>query len=643
MKDSAQKQTPIKSYFPHIPLSTPSIEFISKFLEKRQKEQSEDIGSLDFSNRSLFLEGPLVHKSVMTPQINDSASKLLDPQIHKSIMVTPQMNDSTEKPNDPLSFVKKCDSPTAKIFTPQLSNFNFLGAPRRLKTLIAKEKMKSLYDVITNLYLAKKFIRLLQMTTIRKPKFLGETHFRLIGDMSFDLDSFQKDNFLHSSIKQINSKSKNLLLQCTGKIRPFEPFSQFIFFWNFLHLIIFCFLFIRIPIDLSFQVHLFEKEFELPKWFKFLIQIFTLLFYLFDIILNFHTAYYDNGELIIDKSQISKKYRSSSFYLDICSLIAILLWVTYTDDLHNSISVFSLFYFVKIFKIKHIFDNIEELCVVNEYYFHCYSLIILLIRIFVVGHIAACLWHFLGISFEDSWLSIDPTLKAKSWEVRYLYSFYFIIITMNTVGYGDISPKNTYEVGFCIGFVIIGCMMFAYTLNCMGNIFHSFYKKEREFKEELFTINSFMKSKNIPRSFQIKVRKYLEHIWISEKQANFEKVKPVFTKLSESLKNELLLEANGNIVNKIELFKSNFSQKTLNSIVKIMKEESFSPGEVIFLQDDHKNHDLFFIKKGTVEIFVENELSEKRNSKLLKTLKDGEVFGEISFFSEMNRLASARK
>ncbi len=78
---------------------------------------------------------------------------------------------------------------------------------------------------------------------------------------------------------------------------------------------------------------------------------------------------------------------------------------------------------------------------------------------------------------------------------------------MNTVGYGGITPQNPCEVLFCVIFVFLACLMFGYCINCVGTIFLDFYKRESAFKKDLFTINDFMKTQNIPNELQIRIRK----------------------------------------------------------------------------------------------------------------------------------------
>ncbi len=54
---------------------------------------------------------------------------------------------------------------------------------------------------------------------------------------------------------------------------------------------------------------------------------------------------------------------------------------------------------------------------------------------------------------------------------KYVNSFYFSLITMCTVGYGDITPVALNERIFIILMVLLGSLVFAYTVNTIGSIF----------------------------------------------------------------------------------------------------------------------------------------------------------------------------
>ena len=53
---------------------------------------------------------------------------------------------------------------------------------------------------------------------------------------------------------------------------------------------------------------------------------------------------------------------------------------------------------------------------------------------------------------------------------QYLTSFYFIITTFSTVGYGDISANNPTEKIFCILVMIVGVTAFAAGTSTLTNL-----------------------------------------------------------------------------------------------------------------------------------------------------------------------------
>ncbi|MBF0341365.1 MAG: cyclic nucleotide-binding domain-containing protein, partial [Magnetococcales bacterium] len=63
----------------------------------------------------------------------------------------------------------------------------------------------------------------------------------------------------------------------------------------------------------------------------------------------------------------------------------------------------------------------------------------------------------------------------------------------------------------------------------------------------------------------------------------------------------------------------------------------FLPGEVIFRQGEPARC-MYVIQKGRVEIVMESEFGPRH----LNSLKEGDIFGEISLFAEKARIATAR-
>ena len=114
------------------------------------------------------------------------------------------------------------------------------------------------------------------------------------------------------------------------------------------------------------------------------------------------------------------------------------------------------------------------------------ELLKLLFFILYVAHLCCCSWHYLAIyeirrGEERTWFEAVG-IRNSEWIVRYVHSLYYSIVSMVTVGYGDIAPQNFTERLFAIGLIVLACGMFAYSVTEIGNIVKEMYKNESEFK-----------------------------------------------------------------------------------------------------------------------------------------------------------------
>lgn len=215
----------------------------------------------------------------------------------------------------------------------------------------------------------------------------------------------------------------------------------------------------------------------------------------------------------------------------------------------------------------------------------CYSLFL--------AHVLACLWHLCSkIDNEKNWL-LSYNIYYEDIVTKYVYSLYWTIVTIMTVGYGDIIPKNLYEALFASFTIIFGCGLYAFNINSIGIILQNIQKKKTEFRNDLSLINNFMDRKNVDGKLQRKVQEYLNFMWIERTSNNNEEEMRIIKTLNETLKEELLLECYGGIFLNSPVFMKNFSEKSLRKLVKVIKEVKFIPGDDVF---EVKNKILVFKK-----------------------------------------------
>ena len=217
-------------------------------------------------------------------------------------------------------------------------------------------------------------------------------------------------------IKNLKSLAKlNVVFDPTIKIRIiWDLIIMFSLFMNFL----------IIPFEISFHLRFSPIK-------KYFVTLFII-----DILIRFNTAYFDKGWLIYSRKKIFFNYiLSYKFYFDILAIFPFF-------QIFNERNIFiDCVIFLKYYHFKKITEETEQFLLIGEKLHNYINLIKLILNIILIAHIFACIWHFIGASqIENSWIQKYKFTHDSDYK-KYIYSFYFVIVTMNTVGYGILQEK----------------------------------------------------------------------------------------------------------------------------------------------------------------------------------------------------------
>lgn len=269
----------------------------------------------------------------------------------------------------------------------------------------------------------------------------------------------------------------------------------------------------------------------------------------------------------------------------------------------------------KDIRVKYLFSRIIKLIAVELY----------------CTHTAACMFYYLATTLpagkeEYTWIgslklgdySYSNFRDIDLW-TRYVTSLYFAIITMATVGYGDIHAVNLREMIFVMVYVLFDMVLGAYLV---GNITALVVKgsKRELYRERIKSLLKYMDRNKLGREIRddIKYHLQLPHDHIHTDST-------AFSDLPSSIRTMITETLYKPHIEKVPIFKG-CSSEFINQIVSRVHEEFFPPGKVIMEQGSVVDQ-LYFICHGKLEEVV---VYEGGPEEAVSVLNPHDSFGDVS-------------
>ncbi|KAL4508282.1 hypothetical protein ABPG72_003586 [Tetrahymena utriculariae] len=275
-------------------------------------------------------------------------------------------------------------------------------------------------------------------------------------------------------------------------------------------------------------------------------------------------------------------------------------------------------------KFNSLVKHFEESSTLDVRSYNIAQLVKLVFIMIFVSHFATCIWIYEAKSIftDNNWMNFFH-INQYQWEEQYVRGYYFIIVTMSTIGYGDMYPINSFEIVMAIFTIIFATGIFGYSINQMGFIFNQ--------------IQEYMERKKVSQQLQYKIREYLDSFWREELLIKTDNESTIVNMLNNSLKNELFKETYF-VAFQNSILNEHFSSEVLTQCIKHIKEVQCIPEQIVFSKGDSFDNSIYFVESGNIDLYI----PDNSQISVLQSLKAGECFGSYSFFTAENRTCYAR-
>ncbi|CAD8103904.1 unnamed protein product [Paramecium sonneborni] len=444
--------------------------------------------------------------------------------------------------------------------------------------------------------ITKFIIKLKQAAEQYRFKLITHRIHNIIGDKASNFLYYQKKGLVKAKFTFLDFITSVIANKMQSfEFRVIQPDSKFKLIMDLIILVLIIINIFYIPMQLSFQLKedntLIDFLFStLPSW----------------VFINQYQGFsYQKQFLILTQHTIQKKifkhYVQRDFVYDLIVVIPFLIS-------QYEIPYINFVLLLRITRVKKIFEQIEEISLIREKFAAPIDICKLLYFLILVSHMLGCAWHFVGqielqSNSQDCWLT-RYGYAEKDWIIRYVASLYFGTITAFTIGYGDIVPQNQFEQMFVIFTVLITSLIFGYTISAIQQIFGQLREKTDQHRNNMATLNSYLKKNKINPILQMKIRKYFEYFFTLDETQDV-----LIDHLNEDLKQELKASIFISKMKQCQLL-NRFNDSLLAQLSRVVKTQKFLPGQIIFQQGEYIPKAMFLIR-GEIESLI-NKVSIRK-------------------------------
>lgn len=349
------------------------------------------------------------------------------------------------------------------------------------------------------------------------------------------------------------------------------PDSRMMQRWDMVTLIALLFTAVVTP----YEVALLETQIDGLFFINRLIDV----IFITDLVANFFLAYREeskegHGRLIKNFNAIRWNYLSTWFFLDLisCAPFDVLGYFTKSKMLQRLklvrvVRLLRLLKLMRVLRSSRIFKRLEASISIS---YSIQNLVKFTLTLLLVSHWMACAWVLqaqmtideaeenmddeqvgLPLCGDDdgatictdqrpkvkiTWLdTLDPDVFHSPF-AKYTAAFYWALVTITSVGYGDICPENPSEMRWCVVLILLGAFLWAYIIGSICGVIATLDVDTIEHRQRMDQLNMMMDERDFPMPLRRKLRQFFN---VSKNMLKEDKYAHLLRRMSPQLKGEV--------------------------------------------------------------------------------------------------------
>jgi CRP-like cAMP-binding protein len=385
---------------------------------------------------------------------------------------------------------------------------------------------------------------------------------------------------------------------------------------------------------------------------KFAGDVLLDVIFMVDVALCFFTAFYDaKGMLVSDLKEISRRYCSTWFLPDLGGSFpfdnVIGLFLSSSGNI-GAMRVLKLVRLLKLVRAVKVFRKLSEVGH-KEGFAWLRSTLGVLRSIFLIVFAAHTLGCFFYLAFVPNsavnWMyTYRPSLEyAGDWP-QYVTALYWAIISITTMGYGDVVPVTHEERIFCVAVALVGAIVFSYCMGTITSLVMSVTGAEYRLAEKLQHATEYLLFREHSTHLKWLMKSFYSLSW--RKSGALYKEAEILGEVSTSLRKAVLAEIGARGGRHLPMFQG-FDDECVGFILTLLARVDFAAGDVIYQRGD-RAAEMYFVASGIVSLHQDGRWMHRGSQADLRTplqvlgrggraklIEAGGNFGEFALFPDL--------